>query len=386
MSQRSSRLKRAITTLRLHDFRNYNHLTLELDGRPVAMYGPNGAGKTNVLEAISCLAQGRGLRRSSTSEITRRTPEDGANWVVSADLTVEAESHRIGVGQDPQHPTRRLYRLDGETATASAVGALARVVWLTPAQDRVFAGPRGDRLRFFDRLTLAMAPGHGSAANAYDRAVRERTRLLEDNRADTVWLDAIEAEMARHGMALATARVAMAEQVQAVIQDRPATVFPKAVLALSGFLEDRLSEGDEPDAVELDFRDALARARSRDARAGRALEGPHRTDLLVQHREKSMPAGECSTGEQKALLVGISLAHARAISETTNTAAPIVLLDEAAAHLDPARREALADEICALGVQAWLTGTDASLFDAFGARAQFAHIDDGAVAWIGQRP
>lgn len=382
-------VRRAITALRLHNFRNYDTLSLKLDGRPVALYGDNGAGKTNVLEAISCLAQGRGLRRATAEDITRRTQTaaptspNAANtppWAVSADVVVEGQAHRLGAGQDPKAPTRRIYRLDGDNATSSAIGAIARLVWLTPAQDRVFAGPRSDRMRFFDRLTLAMTPSHGSTATAYDRAVRERTKLLEDYRADPVWIDGVEAEMARHGVALASARASMAEQLQLVIDTRPESVFPKADLAVEGLLEARILRGEDLGLIEQDFRDALAAARGRDARAGRALEGPHRTDLAVTHRPKAMPAAHCSTGEQKALLVGMSLAHARAVADTTSGPAPMVLLDEAAAHLDIDRRITLADEICDLGVQAWLTGTDADLFQPFGRRAQFIELSAGSLA------
>lgn len=378
MVQTSVSGRRAITALRLHNFRNYERLSLSLDGTPVALFGPNGAGKTNVLEAISCLAQGRGLRRAVTSDIARR--EDGVShgpWAVSADLIADGDTHRVGAGQDPRAPTKRVYRLDGQNATATAIGGLAKMVWLTPAQDRVFAGPRGDRLRYFDRLTLAMTPTHGSTATAYDRAVRERLRLLDEHRADRVWLDGVEAEIARHGLALATARVHMAEHLQLVIDTRPESVFPKADIALDGQLEQRLARGEDPGLLEQDFRDGLASWRGRDSRAGRALEGPHRTELLVTHRAKAMRASDCSTGEQKALLVGMALAHARAVADTTAAAPPMVLLDEAAAHLDTDRRATLADEICDLGVQAWLTGTDAQLFDAFGTRAQLINLDAG---------
>lgn len=371
---------RSITALRLHNFRNYERLDLALDARPVALYGDNGAGKTNVLEAISCLAQGRGLRRAKCEDIARRVDGEASGvWAVSADVVVAQEPHRLGVGQDPKAPTRRVYRLDGQNATATALSGVARVVWLTPAQDRVFAGPRSDRMRYFDRLTLAMAPSHGSTATSYDRAMRERGRLLEDHRADPVWLDAVEAEMARHGVALAHARTGMAEQLQLVIDTRPDTVFPKADLRLAGPLEDRIARGEDPGIIEQDFRDTLASARGRDARAGRALDGPHRTDLLVTHRGKAMPAADCSTGEQKALLVGLSLAHARAVADTTRGAPPLVLLDEAAAHLDLDRRTTLADEICDLGVQAWLTGTDLDLFAPFADRAQYVQLHAGAL-------
>ncbi len=379
---RSDSQRRALGALRLSHFRNYISLSLTLDARPVALFGSNGAGKTNILEAISCLTQGRGLRRAANEELARRT--NGArtgDWAVSADLVADGTAHRVGVGQDPANPSRRLVRIDGANATATELGNLVRVAWLTPAQDRVFAGPRSDRMRFFDRLTLALSPTHGAAAVAYDRALRERTRLLEESRADPVWLDGVEAEMARHGLALAMARRSMASRLQSAVDARSGGAFPSADIGLTGWIEERLPSDGGADlaALEQDFRDALAEARRRDARAGRALDGPHRADLVVVHRDKQMPAGDCSTGEQKALLVGLALGHARALEAASGHAAPLVLLDEAAAHLDPSRRAALADEICDLGVQAWLTGTDADLFDSFGARAQFVHIEEGAV-------
>lgn len=374
--------RRALTALRLHDFRNYTTLRLTIEPAPVALFGPNGAGKTNILEAISCLAPGRGLRNAATADITRRGDDDAArrHWAVSADLNADGTSHKIGVGQDPDTPGRRIVRVDGETITAASLAKLVRVAWLTPAHDRVFVGPRADRMRFYDRLTLGLAPTHGATANAYDRALRERARLLEDPRTDSAWLDGVEAELARHGVQLAAARVDLADRLQLSINRRPDGAFPKADLVVMGSLEDRLVDGVELEDVEADFRAGLSAARPRDAKAGRALEGPHRTELVVRHRAKDMPAADCSTGEQKALLVGLALAHARTLEDAEIAAVPILLLDEAAAHLDAHRRAALADEICALGAQAWLTGTDAALFDAFGDRAQQVALRDGAVA------
>ncbi len=378
--------RRAITALRLQNFRNYAALDLAVTPDPVVLCGPNGVGKTNILEAISCLAPGRGFRRAATAEMARREPTaEGpvGSWAVSAALLAGGETRRVGVGQDPGAPSRRVVRLDGETVTHAALGALTRVAWLTPAHDRVFTGPRSDRLRFFDRLTLALDPRHGAAATAYERALRERTRLLADGVTDPGWLDGLEAQMALHGARVACARADLLGRLQRSVDARPDSAFPKADVALAGSLELEAAAGTPSEALEAAFRDGLGRARRRDAAAGRALDGPHRTDFQARHRLKAMPAADCSTGEQKALLVGIAIAHARALDDAGvlegAAGGPILLLDEAVAHLDHARRAALADEVSALDGQAWLTGTDASLFQAFVGRAQILTVADGAV-------
>lgn len=380
-------LQRAVTTLRLQNFRNYAALDLAVAAQPVVLCGANGAGKTNVLEAISCLAPGRGLRRAATADIARRAPgaDDVAGpWVVSADLMLAGETQRLGVGQDPAAPSRRIIRLNGEAVAHAALGSVARVAWLTPAQDRVFTGPRSERLRFYDRLTLALEPGHGAAATAYERALRERTRLLAEGGADPAWVAGLEAQMAVHGARIATARADLLARLQRAVDARPDTAFPKADLALAGDLEAQAAAGAAMATLEAGFLERLARERRRDAAAGRALDGPHRTDFQARHRAKAMPAAECSTGEQKALLVGLVIAHARALDDVGGVAGarggPILLLDEAVAHLDPARRAALAEEVCALDGQTWLTGTDEALFDAFVDRAQIWSVQDGRVA------
>ncbi len=380
-------LQRAVTTLRLQNFRNYAALDLVVAAQPVVLCGANGAGKTNVLEAISCLAPGRGLRRAATADIARRAPgaDDVAGpWVVSADLMLAGETQRLGVGQDPAAPSRRIIRLNGEAVAHAALGSVARVAWLTPAQDRVFTGPRSERLRFYDRLTLALEPGHGAAATAYERALRERTRLLAEGGADPAWVAGLEAQMAVHGARIATARADLLARLQRAVDARPDTAFPKADLALAGDLEAQAAAGAAMATLEAGFLERLARERRRDAAAGRALDGPHRTDFQARHRAKAMPAAECSTGEQKALLVGLVIAHARALDDVGGVAGarggPILLLDEAVAHLDPARRAALAEEVCALDGQTWLTGTDEALFDAFVDRAQIWSVQDGRVA------
>jgi DNA replication and repair protein RecF len=374
----------ALSALRLARFRSYAEAQLELDGRPVVLFGLNGAGKTNLLEAVSLLAPGRGLRGAAVDEIARRIPgvEPEGVWAVSADVVREdGDVARVGVGQDPANPTRKLVRIDGAPATQADLARLAGVAWLTPAQDRVFAGPRGERLKFFDRLVLALRHEHGTSAARYEQAMRERGRLLDEGRADPAWLDALEAEMAERGTALTAARVELLGRLQAAINERPEGAFPKADLALAGEatggLEARLAQGEDPAAVQADLAAALKDARRRDAAAKRTLTGPHRADFAAVHRAKAMPAGACSTGEQKALLVGLALAHARALAGGRGGSPPLLLLDEAAAHLDADRRAALIEELLALGSQSWLTGTDESLFAAFGDRAQRFRVADG---------
>ncbi|MCG8443177.1 MAG: DNA replication/repair protein RecF [Caulobacterales bacterium] len=365
-----------LTALRLTNFRNHADAALALDGRAAVLFGANGAGKTNILEAVSMLAPGRGMRRAPTEAIARRAGAAPAGpWAVSADLDGDGGETRIGVGQDPAHPTRRIVRVDGQSASQADLARLVRATWLTPAQDRLFAGPRGERLKYLDRLTLALVPAHATAASRYEKAMRERTRVLEES-GDPAWLEGLEAEMAGRGVALAAARARLVSALQEAIDARPDGAFPKADLALDGW-EDAGLAATDPVAAEARFRDALQQARRRDAAAGRALTGPHRTELIARHRGKDMPAGDCSTGEQKALLVGVALAHARAVLRPD--AATLILLDEASAHLDRDRRAGLAEELVAIPAGAWLTGTDAELFEAFGARAQRFRVEDGGV-------
>ncbi len=391
-----------VTALRVTAFRNYASASVTIDAGAVVLVGPNGAGKTNLIEALSCLAPGRGLRRATTEALSQElgAQELGAQergslssaptaWAVSVDIGQGDDTVRVGVGQDPAHPSRRLVRIDGQSRTQSDLSSLVRIAWLTPAQDRVFAGPRGERMRFFDRLVLALHPEHGAHAARYERALRERSKLLEQGRPDGHWLDGLEAEMAIRGAAMARARQATCAALQAAIDARPDGAFPKADLHVDGWLEAqaaavvRASADTDPDpdlpvALADAFQAELAATRGRDARAGRALTGPHRSDLVAVHRAKAMPAGQCSTGEQKALLVGLALAHARALEVMRARARPILLLDEAVAHLDADRRAALAQELSALGAQTWLTGTDAALFSAF-ETAQILHVDAGSV-------
>jgi DNA replication and repair protein RecF len=254
------------------------------------------------------------------------------------------------------------------------------MIWVTPAMDRLFSGPPGDRRRFLDRLVYARASEHGHAAAAYERAMRERQRLLNDNIRDDAWLSGLEREMAAHGCAIAAARVETIAYLQSAIDARPEGAFPKSMLALEGELEAQFAAGGISGDIEDRFAADLKLNRGRDFGAGRSLSGPHRSDLRVRHAPKDMPADQCSTGEQKALLLGLVLAQARALAEDIGAGPALILIDEAAAHLDAARRAALFDELLALPGQAWLTGTDADLFDAFGDRAQMVHIEGGHIA------
>jgi DNA replication and repair protein RecF len=364
----------ALTTLRLQDFRSYAALELALDERPVVLFGANGAGKTNILEAISFLAPGRGMRRVPL-EAPVRQDSDGGAWAVHGVLTrADEDPFSLGTGLDPFKRTRRV-RIDGQNARAGALADVLRLVWLTPAQDRLFAGPRGARLRFFDRLTLSLHPEHGRNATGYERAMRDRQRLLDEGAADPSWLEACERQMADTGAAMMSARTDTIAHLQVEIDARSESAFPQADLSLEALYDDAPPSGtpDLPAALVQVF----AAARPRDTAAGRALCGPHRANLEVMWRAKAMPAALSSTGEQKALLIGLTLAHARAVATAKDTPAPLVLLDEACAHLDEGRRAALIDEVCAMKGQGWLTGTDRVLFAAFGDRAQFFEVKNG---------
>lgn len=334
-----------LSALRLALFRSHRALRLSFDGRPVAIWGANGAGKTNILEAVSLLSPGRGLRGASADEIGRR--HDAAGWKVAAVLGGhEVETWAEGTG--------RLVRIDGKAVPQSALGRIGRVVWLVPAMDRLWTeGPEGRR-RFLDRMTLSFVPDHAEAALAYERAMRARNRLLRDGVTDPAWYGALEAQMAEAGTRVTAARALAVARLQAAQVEG---AFPVALLALER------GEG-AGDLVA-----ALAEGRRRDMAAGRSLSGPHRADLRVVWAAKGMDAALCSTGEQKALLIALILANARALAEDTG-APPLLLLDEVAAHLDPVRRAALYDAICGMGCQAFMTGTEAGLFDSLGARAQ----------------
>ena len=364
----------ACTVLRrlaLRDFRSYDDAAITLDGRPVVLSGANGAGKTNLLEAISYLAPGKGLRGATVAELGRRMPGEAQRraWSVAATADGPSGEVRFGTGVEGSGAARRIVRLDGETVPPGRLSDVLRLVWLTPAQDRLFSEGGSERRRFLDRLAFAAEPAHAATANAYDKALRERMRLLTDGPADAAWLDALEARLGEEGLRLAQARARTLDALQAEIDARADRPFPQASLDLSG-------DWSRPDAADAPrLAETFARARARDAAAGRALTGPHRTDLAVRHREKDRPAADCSTGEQKALILNLVLAQAARLSRAESAPNPILLLDEVAAHLDARRRAALFEEITALGLQAFLTGTDRALFHHRPGWAQEVQVD-----------
>jgi DNA replication and repair protein RecF len=370
----------ALSSLILTDFRSYERVELALDGRAVFLVGPNGAGKTNLLEAVSLLIPGRGLRGSSLAEVGRRLPGEtqGRAWAVAATVVSDDGETRLGTGVEQAGAARRTVRIEGETVPPGRLADHLRQVWLTPAQDRLFLEGAGDRRRFFDRLVFAAEPRHAAHANAYEKASRERMRLLTDETGprDAAWLDALEARLAEAGALMAEARARTLAALQAEIDGRGDRPFPQARLSLTGEWEQLAGEGAEIADLEARLTRAFAAARDRDAAAGRALTGPHRGDLAVLHLEKDRPAAECSTGEQKALILNLVLAQAARLSRAA-APAPILLLDEVAAHLDARRRAALFDEIEALGLQAFLTGTDDHLFESLSDRAQGLRVDGG---------
>lgn len=349
-----------ITRLSLTDFRSYADALVAPGAGFVVLTGDNGAGKTNVLEAISLLTPGRGLRGSPLSEMARLGGNGG--FGVSARLG-EVE---LGTGTAAAAPERRIVRINGATASATALGDWLSLVWLTPAQDRLFAESAGSRRRFLDRLVLALDPAHAHDSSRYEAAMRQRNRLLADERPDGDWLGALEAAMVEHGVAIAARRAALVENLGARLASEPAGPFARAALALEGF------------DWAGDLADALRAGRGRDAAAGRTLVGPHRQDLIVTHLDKGVAAASSSTGEQKALLIGIVLAHADLVTEAQRRR-PVLLLDEVAAHLDPVRRAALFDRLAAGGGQVWLTGTETDPFEAVGKDATWLSVADGRI-------
>ncbi len=372
-------MRSVLRRIALSDFRSYAKGALDLTGAPVFLFGPNGAGKTNLLEAISLLAPGRGLRHAAIAEVGRRLPGEAAGraWAVAAEVEAADGLTRLGAGTETPGATRRSVRIEGESVAPARLSDHLRVVWLTPQQDRLFLEGASERRRFFDRLVFAAEPAHAAAAGAYERALRERMRLLIDGPADGVWLTALEVQAAEAGAAVAVARARTLAALRDEIDARGERPFPLADLSLSGAFEQMAASGVAEAEIGARLTGALAAARERDAAAGRALTGPHRTDLLVAHRLKGRPAAECSTGEQKALILNLVLAQASRLSRARSAPNPILLLDEVAAHLDHFRRAALFDEIEALGLQAFLTGTDEALFNDLKGRADGVRVDAG---------
>jgi len=374
-----------VTRLLLANFRSYAQGELLTSGRPVVLAGPNGAGKTNVLDAISLLSPGKGLRGSKLGDHIRKGPQatDGALWTVAATVARGSESYEIGTGlaAGSDGGERRLVHLNGAPAQSSAdLGDVVQMIWLTPAMDRLFTESASGRRRFLDRLVLGFDSGHARRTLRYEHAMRERARLLKFGPRDPAWLDGLEAEMAETGIDMTAARAATIARLNASLAAREAAgVFPCAQLSLAGDMAPIVLEA-ERDAAVAALKAMLAGARITDAQVRRTTIGPHLCDLAVRHTEKRMDARDCSTGEQKALLISIVLADAWELTQVRDGFAPLLLLDEVAAHLDARRREALFEEILALRAQAWMTGTDLSLFESLGARADIFSVNAGLFA------
>ncbi len=372
-----------ITSLTLTDFRSYAAATLPIAAGAVVLHGPNGAGKTNLLEALSLFTPGRGLRGATAPEMGRREPGEatGRAWAVAAVLTDGEDEIKLGTGVQSPGAARRIVRIDGETSQPGRLLDHLRPVWATPEQDRLFSDARAARLKFLDRLVFAADPAHAASVSAYEKALRERLRLLTEGAggraADPLWLDALELRLGEAGAEAAIARAAALTTLQAAIDARNDRPFPQADLGLTGEAEAMATAGAGPEAIAAAIRDGLTRSRARDAAAGRSLFGPHRSDLTALHREKNRPAAEGSSGEQKALVLNLILAQITRLAD--QPAPPVLLLDEAPAHLDTARRAALFDEIEALGLQAFMTGTEAELFSPLRGRAQFVRVEGGAL-------
>ena len=371
-----------IRRLTLTNFRSYRAAQIEVGAGPIVLVGPNGAGKTNLIEAISFLTPGRGLRRATFEDVA--FSEGDGSWAVSADVDGALGLASLGTGIEPPASEdaviSRKCRIDREpVASAAAFAEHLRVVWLVPAMDGLFTGAASERRRFLDRLALALDAEHMTRVNAIERALRSRNRLLEDARPDPHWLEAIEHETAELAVAVTASRVETVGRLQATLAARkhPRSAFPAAEIALDGWME-RLVPLSPAVEVEDRYRAVLRENRARDAAAHRTLDGPHLSDLAVTHADKQIAASDTSTGEQKALLIGLVLAHAGLLADMSGLA-PVLLLDEVVAHLDPARRTALYAELDALDAQAWMTGADAAVFAEIEAKAEVFEVWPGEV-------
>src|SRR6478735_2372760 len=376
----------ALRRLTLTNFRSYHAASLDIGGGLVVLTGPNGAGKTNLIEAVSFLMPGRGLRRATLDEVAYAAGDGGGSgaWAVSAEIEGMLGLATLGTGIEPpageDTPRTRICRIDREpVGSAAAFADHLRVVWLTPSMDPIFNGPASERRRFLDRLVLAVDAQHSSRVAALERSLRSRNRLLENTPHDSHWLDAIEHETAEVAVAVAAARAETVKRLSAALDAgrTEASEFPQAEIALQGWMEQLLPDHS---AIEIEdrYRTLLKGNRARDAAAGRTLDGPHLSDLAVSHASKNIPAAEASTGEQKALLIRLVLAHAGLIKQMTGFA-PLLLLDEVVAHLDPARRAALYDALSSLGAQVWMTGADPAAFGDIIGRAQVFVVRNGVV-------
>jgi DNA replication and repair protein RecF len=374
-----------VLRLTLTNFRNYHAASLDAGARTVVLVGANGAGKTNLIEAVSFFAPGRGLRRATLDEVA--FSEGDGSWAVSAEIEGALGLATLGTGierpaEDGLTVVRKC-RIDREpVGSAAAFADHLRVIWLTPAMDTLFTGAPSERRRFLDRFALAVDAEHGSRVNALERSLRSRNRLLEDARPDAHWLDAVEHETAELAVAVASQRVETMRRLEAVLVSRKGSAFPPAEIALDGWME-QLIPNHPAAEIEERYRVVLRDNRLRDAAAGRTLDGPHLTDLKVIYAAKGTPAADASTGEQKALLIGLILAHARLIDEMTGFA-PVLLLDEVVAHLDPSRRAALHGELEQLGAQVFMTGADPALFVEVGEDALLVEVAAGRLG-IGKK-
>ena len=369
--------------MELRQFRSHSQFSRRFDARPVSIYGPNGAGKTNILEAISLLSPGRGLRGATAEELARRPEAIG--WAVRGEITGPEGPSLLSVSVDLRGGPKRRIELDGAATTQSALGAVIRSLWLTPAMDRLWIEGASERRKFLDRTTLAFDPKHAECSAAYERALRERNRLLKEPSPPPAWLDALEERMAVAGLTILHSRQRSILRLQNA-QQHAKTLFPKAEIAILGEVEkffDKIEVSTDAMSYVENEKEKYTRLlrdyRSRDMSAGRTLLGPHRSDLDAVFSAKGVEARYCSTGEQKALLISLVLNTARSLQNDIG-AAPILLLDEVAAHLDHGRRAALYDEIRALGAQAWMTGTGPELFDALEGDTQRLVFDEKGIA------
>lgn len=379
-----AKIRQYVSALSLHRFRSYPQLSLKCDHRPVILTGANGAGKTNILEAISLLMPGRGLRKATLENIDyageERKDIPAMPWAVAATLHSLDGEHRLGVGRErlPESGrSKRVMKLNGEIVKQkSDVAELCTVIWLTPQMDGVFIDGTASRRNFLDRLVYHFDAEHASRVNAYEYAMRERAKLLQQ-RTDPFWLASVEKKMAETAIAIAAARIDTLGMIQQTIMEAN-TIFPKAQLSVEGWVEDKLQHGVSALEVESLLEEELQQKRTLDRESGRTHSGTHRSHFNVFHMEKQMIAEHCSTGEQKALLLSIVLAEAKARTAWRNTI-PILLLDEVVAHLDKERRQALFEEILTLGAQTWMTGTELTLFDGITECAQCMEVKEGKV-------
>jgi DNA replication and repair protein RecF len=369
-----------IRRLTLNNFRSYHAAQIDIAAKLVVLVGPNGAGKTNLIEAISFLAPGRGLRRATLTEVAFM--EGDGSWAMACDVEGALGLATLGTGiEAPANEdltVTRKCRIDREpVSSASAFADHLRVIWLVPAMDQLFTGSASERRRFLDRLALAVDAEHASRVAALERSLRSRNRLLEESRPDPHWLDAIEHETAELAVAVAALRAETVTRLSAALAVRRSSPFPSAEIALEGWME-KLLPLHSAREIEDRYRVVLRDNRARDAAAGRTLDGPHLTDLVVAYAPKDIPAADASTGEQKALLIGLVLAHAGLIAEMIGFA-PVLLLDEVVAHLDPSRRSALYAELDLLGAQVFMTGADPAAFAEIGTRADVFDVSPGLV-------